>query len=136
MAPERPAITIDEHLRADGSRQITRLAACEGGVRIVIDGELDAELPFAVLDQVMARYGKPLAEDIALSGPRLTLANGGALCMLRHRARYDVIARDFLVYVRAHEPPLVELSTSIAAALAHLARAVGSNTLVRDDHLQ
>ncbi|WP_394850057.1 hypothetical protein LZC95_21680 [Pendulispora brunnea] len=136
MALESPALTIDEHLRPDGTLQGTRLSSCEGGVRIVIDGELDAELPLAVLDQVMARYGKPLAEDIALEGPRLTLKNGSALCMLRHRARYDVIARDFLVYVRTGETPLVELSTSVAAALAHLARAVGSNTLVRDDHLQ
>jgi len=102
----------------------------------VIDGELDAELPMAVLDQVMVRYGKPLAEDVALDGARLLLQDGSALCMLRHRARYDVIARDFLVYVRLHEAPLVELSTSVAAALSHLARAVGSNTLVPRDLLQ
>jgi len=45
--------------------------------------------------------------------------------LLRHRARYDVIARDFLVLTRPDAPPLAELSTSIAAALVHLARTLG-----------
>jgi len=120
----RHTLTIDEHVLPDGTHAGTHVSAGADGesVRVVVDGEVDVELPMDVLEQVMARYGKPLAEGISLSGPWLALEGGRALYMLRHRARYDVIARDFVVFVRPNEAPLAELSTSVAAALAHLAR--------------
>jgi len=116
---------IDEHLGANGAREATELELEEeGGALRLKAGELDVELPLEILEQVMIRYGKPLADDVSLEGPQLELAGGRVLHRIRHRARYDVIARDFLVYVRTGEAPLVELSTSIAAALVHLARAL------------
>lgn len=82
-------------------------------------------VPWAVLCAVFARYGREKAPEVRLAddAPRLPLGDGRALVHLRHRARYDVIARDFLVLERPGEPPLVELSTAIAAALVHLAEA-------------
>ncbi|WP_394829481.1 hypothetical protein [Pendulispora albinea] len=120
-------LTIDEHFLPDGSRVGTHVSAADEGraLRLVVDGALDHELPIAVLEQVMARYGKPLAEGVVPGGPRIELGDGRALCMLRHRGRYDVIARDYLVFERPGGPPLAELSTSIAGALLHLARAAG-----------
>jgi len=75
----------------------------------------------AVLDAVMKRYGKALAPDVVVSGPTLALEGGRTLSSLRHRARYDVIARDFLVYSAPGSEPFAELASSIAAALSFLA---------------
>jgi len=112
VAPCTDVLTIDEHILEGGTRKGTHVSAGEGGLslRVVVDGALDVELPISVLEQVMTRYGKPLADDISPDGPRLELEGGRALCMLRHRARYDVIARDFLVFIRAGEAPLAELA--------------------------
>ena len=130
-------MTIDEHWRADGTRGETYLERLvdvpdapgapaasdeETSLRLGVEGELDVELPLEMLTRVMARYGKPLAEGIALAGPRLELAGGTVLCRIRYLARYDVIAKDYLVLARPGEVPLVELCTSIAGALVHLAR--------------
>ncbi len=114
---------IDEHLEADGARAATHLEV-EGGALYLRTEDLDVEIPHEVFEQVMVRYGKPLADDVPLEGPRLDLGGGRSLHRIRHRARYDVSARDFLFYVRPGEATLVELSTSIAAALVHLARAI------------
>ena len=71
----------------------------------------------------MRRYGKPLADDVTLHGARLVLPAGRSVVLLRHLARYDVIAKDYLVYSSPDAPPLAELAGSIAAALLYLARA-------------
>ena len=82
---------------------------------------------------VLERYGKPLADGITLDGcPSLNLApiagaTGSArLCILRHRALYDVIARDFVVLARDDHEPYAELATMVTAALTHLARATAT----------
>ncbi len=116
-------LTIDEHLRDDGTSETTRLDLVEGRLRVSVGDALTGELPVRAIDVVMDRYGKPLDEAELADGPRLELGDGRALRLLRHRARYDVIARDFLVLERPDAPPVAELSTSIAAALVHLARA-------------
>lgn len=46
--------------------------------------------------------------------------------MLRHLARYDVIARDFLVYRTPNEEPITELASAVTAALMHLVGAYRS----------
>jgi hypothetical protein len=115
---------IDEHIGQDGQALRTHLLA--GGpetFRLQVDGELDVELSLSVLDRVMARYGKELAEETKVDGPALALPGGRTVIMIRHLARYDVIARDFFVLARDGEAPVAELSTSVAAALLHLARA-------------
>ena len=77
------------------------------------------EVPIAILDGVMRRYGKPVADDVPLEGPRLEVA-GRVLSLLRYRPRYDVIARDYLVYAVGNEAPIAELATSVTGALAYL----------------
>jgi hypothetical protein len=116
-------LTIDEHLRDDGTPETTRLDLVEGRLRVSVGDALTGELPTRAIEVVMARYGKPLDEAVRVEGPRLDLGDGHALCVLRHRARYDVIARDFLVFLRPDEPPVAELPPSTAAALVPLARA-------------
>jgi len=75
-----------------------------------------------VLDAVMKRYGRPLADDVIVTGPTLELGGGQTLSLLRHRARYDVIARDFLVYRVPGREPVAELAASVTAALTYLVR--------------
>jgi hypothetical protein len=87
----------------------------------VLIGDQTFELPREVLEKVMERYARPLADEVALP-PGIPIGDGCTLHLLRHRARYDVIARDFLVLARPGQEPIAELSTTIAAALAYLAR--------------
>lgn len=81
--------------------------------------ELDAEVVVAVME----RYGRELEPSIDVRGPSLALDDAHTLVRIRHLARYDVIARDYVVLVRPHGVPLVELATSVAGALVHLAEA-------------
>ncbi len=83
------------------------------------------ELPWPLVVAVFERYGKEQAPEIrpAPDAVRLDLGEGRALVHLRHLARFDVIARDFVVLERPDRPPLVELCTAIGAALVHLAEA-------------
>lgn len=81
------------------------------------------ELEAAVVVAVMGRYGKEIDPSIEVRGPSLALDDTHTLVRMRHLARYDVIARDFVVLVRPNGPPLVELATSVAGALVHLAEA-------------
>jgi hypothetical protein len=106
----------------DGTSEETWLFVEERSLMLSVGPELQVVIPIEVLDTVMRRYGKPLAEDVTVSGPFLDLPGGRSLAVLRHRARYDVIARDFLVYAMAGQEPLAELATSIAGALRFLAR--------------
>jgi hypothetical protein len=90
---------------------------------IVCDGETFA-LPDDALDAVMARYGAPLDPASSLiSVDALDLGEGRSLRHVRHLARYDVIARDYVVYERAGADPLCALATTVAGALDHLGRA-------------
>jgi hypothetical protein len=119
------ALTIAEHID-DAGRSITTALSVEdeGCVSLHVGGERVADLTPEVVVRVMARYARELECPLADAGaPRLDLGDGRALRMLRHRARYDVIARDFLVLERAGAPAIAELSTAIAAALRHLVEA-------------
>ena len=116
-------ITIDERIGDDGASVITELARDDETIRVVDDGRVVGELSCETIRAVMNRYAKALDDGIALCGPSLDLGEDRRLVMLRHRARYDVIARDFLVFVTKDEEPRAALSTTIAAALIHLARA-------------
>jgi hypothetical protein len=115
-------LTIHEWLNDDGSRETVELDE-EDGALIVREGAVTVALPMMALERVMARYGKPLAEGIPLDGPRLDLGSAGSLYCIRHLARYDVIAKDFVVWAPPEGEPLVELAASVSAALVHLARA-------------
>ena len=117
-------LTIHEWLREDGSSEIVALEAAAGEVVVRVGREAPVSLPILALERVMERYGKPLADGIALDGPHLALGEGAALHRIRHRGRYDVIARDFLVWTRAGHEPLAELAVAVSGALVHLANAL------------
>jgi hypothetical protein len=96
----------------------------DGGVFSVVDEDGVHELPANALEAVMERFGAPLAPDAELASvAALDLGDAGELRHVRHLARYDVIARDYLVYEAPSREPRCALATTVAAALGHLARA-------------
>jgi len=125
-------LTIDEHIGIHGQNVVTRVQVVPEreadensgpALRVTIDDEIVGDVSMAAVVHVMKRYAKELSPEVSLEGPRLELGEGLTLQMFRHRARYDVIARDFLVLAREGDQPIAELSTSIAAALIHFAKA-------------
>jgi hypothetical protein len=114
-------LTIHEWTTQDGARKSVHVGEEAGSLLVQVDGEPAVALPVLALEKVMARYGKPLAEGVVLDGPRLDVGGGRALHLLRHRARYDVIARDFLVWTAPDREPVAELAIAVSGALVHLA---------------
>jgi hypothetical protein len=89
-------------------------------------------LPPGSVSAVLGRYARPLDEsliDLPEAGG-LSLPQGGRLLRLRFRPRYDVIAKDYLVFVSEGHEPVAELATTLSAALLHLARAAERGTSV------
>jgi hypothetical protein len=75
----------------------------------------------------MRRYGAPFDPEATIAVmATLPLADGRELRHVRHLAGYDVIARDYLVFEVAPGVSVCALATTIAGALAHLARAAAS----------
>ena len=86
-------------------------------------------LPGGSLQAVMRRYAKPLDGDLVRAASRsdpLELVDGSRLWRLRFRPTYDVIAKDYLVWEKPGETALVELATTVCAALQHLGKAAVS----------
>ncbi len=96
----------------------------EDGVLAITSDEGTHALPEAALDSVMTRFGAPLdlAERLAEVAV-LDLGDGRVLRQVRHLARYDVIARDYVTYSVPGREPLCALATTVTGALAHLGRA-------------
>ncbi len=116
-------LTIHEWHSDDGAHHRVRISAAGGELVVQAGDAAPVTLPVLALERVMERYGKPLAEDVPVDGPTLALGDGRSLVRIRHRGRYDVIARDFLVWsVPGHEP-LAELAVAVSGALVHLAEA-------------
>jgi hypothetical protein len=109
--------------RDDGGLERTHLVREQGALSVRIDSGPAMPLPDGSLERVMHRYGRPLAEDVSADGPALDLGGGRALRRLRFRPRYDVIARDYLVFEEPGAEPLAELAIAVTAALVHLARS-------------
>jgi hypothetical protein len=97
--------------------------AAGGALELVGDGGA-LPLPPDALGAVMRRFGAPLDPTEPLTViDSLELGGGNVLRHVRHRARYDVIARDYLVLEAPGGEPLCALATAVAGALAHLGRA-------------
>jgi hypothetical protein len=116
-------LTIHEWLTEDGERETVEVGEEGGAVVVRVASEAPVTLPVLALERVMARYGKPLAEGVRVEGPRVDLGEGRALVRIRHLARYDVIARDFLVWIAPGREPIAELAVAVSGALVHLAKA-------------
>lgn len=96
----------------------------DDGVLTLASTEGAFPLPDGALDAVMRRYGAPLEPTERLVAvASLDLGDGRALRHVRHLARYDVIARDYLVYDPGGREALCALATTVAGALEHLGRA-------------
>jgi hypothetical protein len=118
-------LTIHETFTPAGDLSRTYLCF-EDGVLSLVDDEGSFALPTGALGAVMERFGRPLDRAARLvEVASLPLADGNVLRHARHLARYDVIARDFLVYVTSDREPLCALATTVTGALTHLARAAG-----------
>jgi hypothetical protein len=122
-APDERRLILHESVLEGGASEKTWLEVVEGALVMRVERGLSVEVPLAIFEAVMQRYGRPLAEGIDPVGPTLELPGGEVLCLFRHRARYDVIAKDFLVYRALGREPLAELAASVSAALAYLVRA-------------
>lgn len=114
-------LKIHETLLDSGEARQVHLTA--GGGAIVAGAER-LDLPAGALSAVMRRFGGPLeTSERVVAVAELALGDGGTLRHVRHRARYDVIARDYLVLETPGEADaLCALATTVAGALEHLAR--------------
>ncbi len=107
---------------------LTQLTAEPGGALALVISGVRHPLPEGALPAVMRRFGKPLETD-APTPPveeTLDLGAGATLARFRFLRRYDVIARDYLIYVAPEAEPLCEMATAVTAALEHLARRLAS----------
>jgi hypothetical protein len=120
------AMKIHETTNADGSLAAIHLRIVDGDLVVEAAGGTFV-LPEGALERVMARYGAPIEEGTKLTEvDALALADGTRLRHVRHLARFDVIAKDWLVYEGPpgeRAEPLCALAHTVAAALGHLARA-------------
>jgi hypothetical protein len=116
-------LLIHQRTRDDGTLEDIFISRQEGALCVHIGTEEDALIPIEALIAVMRKFGKALAPEIRVAGPSLDLDEGRSLVMLRHLARYDVIARDFLVFRAPNEEPITELASAVTAGLMHLVAA-------------
>jgi hypothetical protein len=116
-------IKIHETITPSGDASFVHLAIEDGTLAIVVDGEALA-VGEGALQAVMARFGAPLEpSEPLIAVAALDLGGGRAVRHVRHLARYDVIARDFVVYDVPDRDSLCALAVTVSAALVHLARA-------------
>jgi hypothetical protein len=96
----------------------------DDGVVSIVDDEGTFALPDGAIRTVMTRYGAPLEPTERVTRiATLDLGDRATLHHVRHLARYDVIARDYLVYETSNREALCALAHNVARALSHLAHA-------------
>lgn len=115
---------IHETTRADGTLGPTHLHVAVVGGEVVVETDDGAfALPEGALAKVMTRYGAPIEDGAQLTEVEaIDLGGGTRLRHVRHLARFDVIAKDWLVYEAEGAEPICALAATVAAALGHLAR--------------
>lgn len=113
----------------EGGELVSVYMTLVGGALSLGDRDGSLALPDGALAAVMTRYGAPLDPgEHVTEVAKLELANGHSVRVIRHLARFDVIARDYLVYDRPGVEPLCALATTAVAALTHLGRAAAQPT--------
>jgi hypothetical protein len=112
-------LLLDERIRSDGAHSRTWATCGNERLQIRDDEGVAGELAVAVVDQVMRRYGRALDDGIALDGDSLQCGRY-TLRRLRHRAAVDAEARDYLVWERPDDEPLVCVAATATAALRFL----------------
>lgn len=125
MEPRTAARTLKIHetTTASGALSDVLLRFADGVLAIASEDGTFA-LPDGALDAAMARFGAPLDEGARLTPVgALDMGDGRAIRHVRHLDRYDVIARDYLVYEAPGRDPVCALATTVAGALDHLAQA-------------
>jgi hypothetical protein len=116
-------LKIDETTRADGSLAPVLIRMDDEGLSVACDQGI-LPLPRGALEAVMNRYGMPLDSNARVAEvASLELGEGASLRHVRHLARFDVIARDYLVLTRPDRDPLCALAKPVAGALLHLGKA-------------
>jgi hypothetical protein len=91
---------------------------------VLVSEDTELVLPPGALRAVMLRYGAPFDPEVSCQRQgQLELADGARLEHVRHLAGYDVIARDYLVYVEPGLEPVCAMATNVAGALRHLGLA-------------
>jgi len=122
-------LKIHESTTAQGELVSVFLRVDHGALSIVSE-EGTLALPDAAIDHVMARFGAPLDPREPLAEiAALDLGADRVLRHVRHLARYDVIARDYVTYSVPGREPLCALATTVAGVLAHLGRAASESAL-------
>jgi hypothetical protein len=126
-------LLLHERTRDDGSVERTFLESAgseDEALALRVEGEPPRTVPIEVLAAVMKRYGRALdsAITIASDAERIALPGGRAVVHFRHLARYDVIARDWIVWMEPDAEPLAELATAVSAALRHLLDAMDARS--------
>ncbi len=120
-------LKIHEVTRDDGGLSPVHLVvAGDGAMSLASDDDREASaLPEGALEAVMRRYGAPLEDGAKTTTvAAIDLRDGRSLRHVRHLARFDVIARDYLVYEAPDREPLCAMATTVAGALDHLARSL------------
>jgi hypothetical protein len=115
-------LVLAERIRPDGSHARSWAEPSADGTALLVadDDGVRGLLPVVAVDRVMARYGRPLEEGLALDGESIELAGGYRLRRFRFHAIVDAEARDYLVWERPGEEPLAAISATVAAALRFL----------------
>lgn len=116
-------LKIHETTKPDGQLASFFLVVDDGVLRIASEQE-SFGLPEGALDAVMARFGAPLdPSERLVDVAELDLGDGRMIRHVRHLSRWDVIARDYLVYETAGREASCALATTVAGALDHIGRA-------------
>jgi hypothetical protein len=107
----------------DGDRAEASYLKMEDSELCLVLPASEVVLPSDIVVRTFERFGKPLDPDIVLNeDASLEIGHGMKVYTLRHLARFDVIAKDYLVLTRAGHEPLADLAISIYGALVHLIR--------------
>ena len=120
-------IVIDESLGDDGEpRQMvlvripTNAGQNEARLRVVDHGVDIGMVSAGVLAGIMARYGRPLDNQVAAPARGLDLGGQRSIGRVQFRAAVDAASRDYVVWRAPDREPLAALGRQLATALRYL----------------